>query len=197
MYILNERIRIEVSEPFEWNYGTLYGDIKEVISDEELLIQLDEPIKGRTFTSDLLKVTTRCHGDTFQMFTHDTPITVNGALTHSANKTDFIFVGTLFLRQFKSSKILTGTWLYDNIKEMPVSIWKLNYDCGYEIDVADALMEKGQKPEILDGGEWYMVRFDDMDNWSYSGAEPFGGRTLEEAKAAAEEKLPSKVTWKE
>lgn len=195
MNILNERIRIEVSEPFEWNFGTLYGDIKKIVSDKELLIRLDEPIAGKSFSSDLLKVSTRYQGDTFQSLTISSPMTVNGALTNSANDIDFLLIGTLFLRDFQAIKILTGTWLYDNLKEMPVSIWKLNYDCGYEIDVADELMEKGQKPEIPDGGEWFMIRFDDTAKWTYSGAEPFGGRTLDEAKKTAEDKLPSEVKW--
>src|SRR5690349_4766638 len=152
MDILNQRIRIEVNEPFEWEYGTLYGDIKEIVSDKELLIRLDEPIKGKTFSSDLLKVSTRYRGDTFHSLTFTSPVTVNGALTNSANDADFLLIGTLSLRDFQATRVLTGTWLYDNSKEMPVSIWKLNYDCGYEIDVADELMEKGQKPDIADGG---------------------------------------------
>lgn len=100
MDILNQRIRIEVSEPFEWDFGTLYGDIKEIVSDKELLIRLGEPITGKTFSSDLLKVCTRYQDDSFHSLTFISPVTVTGALTNSANEADFLLIGTLFLRDF-------------------------------------------------------------------------------------------------
>ena len=53
--------------------------------------------------------------------------------------------------------ILKGQWLYDNIAPMPIQIFAINYDYYYEMDKVDGFLEQGDKPELNQKGEQYLL----------------------------------------
>ncbi|MFG2001535.1 hypothetical protein ACGFNU_20535 [Spirillospora sp. NPDC048911] len=96
---------------------------------------------------------------------------------------------------FQNDVVATGTWEYAASVQKPVFIVRLNYDFWYEIAKEDGHLEPDEQPRLNDEGNIYYVSFHGIHRdgtfWPDSG----GNLTIEDAKAAAESKLPSDITW--
>jgi len=87
-------VRIVVSEPFEWTYGNLFGEILSERNGDKLKVRLTQQIKGKSFSSDILLLTPRFKDETFKPLQQYYSVTVNGSLINEqTNEQDFIFVG--------------------------------------------------------------------------------------------------------
>jgi hypothetical protein len=91
----------------------------------------------------------------------------------------------------------SGTWVYDGSVRQPVDVVALPFDFWYEIARADGDTGPDEIPaEMGPDGVLYYVRFRmagnaDEPTWVDSG----GQATLAEAKAVAERRLQSDITW--
>ncbi|MFI0451823.1 hypothetical protein [Actinomadura sp. 6N118] len=78
---------------------------------------------------------------------------------------------------------------------MDVFIVRLNCDFWYEVAKEDGQLEPGEQPRLNDEGASYYVSFHgirgDGSFWPDSG----GHLSIEDAKAAAECKVPSDIKW--
>ena len=93
--------------------------------------------------------------------------------------------------------VAEGTWLYDGTAPTPVLIVRCDWDFWYAIREADGEIETGESPRLNQDGYAYYVRL--APGWSEG--KPFwphgpGYMTVEEAKSAAEEAVPSPVHWR-
>ena len=95
---------------------------------------------------------------------------------------------------FQARLILRGKWLYDNTSRMSVQIFAINYDYFYEMDKQDGFLKQGQKQELNQDGEIYVVVWHENNYFSFSGSVDFGGLTLEDAKKSAE-RVVKKIEW--
>ena len=93
--------------------------------------------------------------------------------------------------------VASGTWIYDNSVEMPVIIVEQNYDFWYELAAADGMLEEGEQPELNEAGLIYYGAFRGEDIGESVWVHTYGDHTIEEAKLAAEARLPSPVSWKQ
>lgn len=89
-------IRIVVSEPFEWTYGNLFGEILSERDGDKLKVRLTHKIKGKSFSSDILLLTSSLMNDTFKRLQQDYSVTVNGSIINEVtNDQDFIIIGNV------------------------------------------------------------------------------------------------------
>lgn len=87
-------VRIVVSEPFEWTYGNLFGEILFERDGDKLKVRLTQQIKGKYFSSDILLLTPRFKNDTFKPLHQYYSVTVKGCLVNEeTNEQDFIIIG--------------------------------------------------------------------------------------------------------
>ncbi|NML21992.1 hypothetical protein HHL16_13970 [Pseudoflavitalea sp. G-6-1-2] len=91
--------------------------------------------------------------------------------------------------------IIAGKWLYDNLTQMPVQIFAINYDHYFEIAKADGLLEKEEEPALNDQGEQYLIAWHGNNFFPINGSISYGGITLEEAKNTAQEKVQHSIEW--
>jgi hypothetical protein len=95
--------------------------------------------------------------------------------------------------------MLNGHWLYDEKVEMPVDIVGIDRDWWFELSKADGMLEDGEAPMPLgDNGLLYYARFRhagevEEPTW----VDTHGCATLAQAMAAAQDKVPTPITWLE
>jgi hypothetical protein len=90
----------------------------------------------------------------------------------------------------------TGSWLYDGAIPTPVLIVRLDYDFWYSIGEADGDLADGDAPDLNPEGHLYYVRT--TPGWSPSQAfwaDSLGFKSLVDAAAAAQDKVPGPITW--
>ena len=89
-------VRIVVEEPFEWNYGNLFGEILHERNGDKLKVRLTQQIKGKSFSSDILLLTPRFKNETFKPLQQYYSVTVNGSLINElTNEQDFIIISNV------------------------------------------------------------------------------------------------------
>jgi hypothetical protein len=91
--------------------------------------------------------------------------------------------------------VAVGTWVYDGAVTMPVRVVRLDRDYWYDVAAADGGLEPGERPDLNADGHRYYVYFRENPE-PHSFPDDGGEHTLEAAKAAAERRLPSPVTWR-
>lgn len=89
--------------------------------------------------------------------------------------------------------IVKGQWLYDGIRPMPVQVFALNYDYYYDLEMG--YHEEGQKPELNNQGEQYVVIWSSSS--FFKNNDPSNGyMNLKEAKEYAES-VVQRIEWQE
>ena len=89
-------VRIVVAEPFEWNYGNLFGEILSDRNGDKLKVRLTQQIKGKSFSSNILLLTPRYKDETFKPLQQYYSVTINGSLINEeTDEQDFIIVGNV------------------------------------------------------------------------------------------------------
>ncbi len=93
--------------------------------------------------------------------------------------------------------VASGSWQYAQTALMPVFVVRLDYDFWYEVARADGTLEEGEVPNLNENGNAYYVAFhrlrDDGSFWPDSGPH----RSLDDAKTAAETRVPSPICWRQ
>ncbi len=96
MTLRGKTVRIIVHEPFEWNYGNLFGTIEDDRGDKTLKVRLTNKIKGEKLTSDLIELKPRYEKETFKPLLQNYSVTVGGALIEDNSENfDYIIIGTV------------------------------------------------------------------------------------------------------
>jgi hypothetical protein len=87
-------VRIVVVEPFEWNYGNLFGTIVKERDGNKLLVRLTKEIKGNKFSSNIIELTPRFSDETFKPLRQYYSVSIIGSLISEQTKEkDFIIIG--------------------------------------------------------------------------------------------------------
>jgi hypothetical protein len=94
--------------------------------------------------------------------------------------------------------VALGEWLYDGTAPTTVSVILLDYDFWHAVGAADDELAPDERPALNSEGHAYYLRL--KPGWTEG--EPFwpdgiGYMTLDEAKRAAEQQVPSKVQWRQ
>lgn len=96
MSLRGKTVRIIVSEPFEWNYGNLFGTIEDDRGGNTLKVRLTNKIKGKKLTSDLIELKPRYEKESFKPLLQNYSVNVGGALIEeNSEKFDYIIMGTV------------------------------------------------------------------------------------------------------
>lgn len=93
--------------------------------------------------------------------------------------------------------VARGTWLYANTRPMPVAIVRVDHDYWYEIAKADNDLEIGQVPTVDEEGHAYYVSYSNIRDGETFLPDSRTHRTFGDAKADAESRAPSAITWLE
>ncbi len=93
----------------------------------------------------------------------------------------------------KYSLELSGEWLYDGIKSMPVRIFKINFDFYYELD--KSFVDESDEPKLNKEGFQYVITWEDNDQFSFISDPSEGELTLNDAISAAELIVQQKIKW--
>ena len=89
--------------------------------------------------------------------------------------------------------VITGQWLYDNVKPMTVQIFALNFDYYFDLDFYDR--DEDEKPELNDQGIQYVAIWKEGN--FFDNPDPSNGFiTLQDAKNYAES-VVKHVAWQE
>ncbi|RZK13022.1 MAG: hypothetical protein EOO43_18310 [Flavobacterium sp.] len=97
-FLKGRTVRINVSEPYEWKHGYLFGTIIYGSSEERIIVKLTKVIKGKKLTSDILKITPRYENETFKSLSHNYSVTVSGSLIkEDSAEFDYILIGSITL----------------------------------------------------------------------------------------------------
>ena len=92
--------------------------------------------------------------------------------------------------------VATGTWVYDQDVMKAVRVVESDRDFWFDVGDADGDLAEGEQPHLNEYGLCYYVLY--REEWKPGG--PFwpdsvGFMSLEQARVAAEAKLPSVVEW--
>ena len=90
--------------------------------------------------------------------------------------------------------VAIGTWLYDGDVPTRVRVVESDVDFWFAIADADRELEDAERPHLNKRGRCYYVLHRDLDPdrfWPDS----IGFLSIEDARAEAEAKVPSKVHW--
>lgn len=102
MSLKGKRVKIIVSEPYEWEYGNLFGTVI-YDDDTKITVKLPEAIKGEKITSNLLELCTRYENETFKPLAQNYSATVGGALIEeNSDEFDYIIIGSVGIIQNQS-----------------------------------------------------------------------------------------------
>ena len=91
--------------------------------------------------------------------------------------------------------VAKGTWLYDGTTLQPVFIVRLNYDFWYELGKDENALEDGEESCLNENGFRYYVSFQGIRVDGSFWPDSLGDMTIEAAKATAQSKVPSAVSW--
>ena len=95
-FLRGRTVRIIVNEPYEWEYGNLFGTIIYDRGGKKIIVKLSKTVKGTKLTSDLLELTPRYENETFKPLTQNYSVTVGGALIKEGlDEFDYILIGTV------------------------------------------------------------------------------------------------------
>jgi hypothetical protein len=96
MSLRGKTVRIIVSEPFDWNFGNLFGTIEDDRGGKMLKVRLTNKIRGFKLTSDLIVLKPRYKKETFKPLLQNYSVTVGGALTKDdSGDFDYLLIGTV------------------------------------------------------------------------------------------------------
>lgn len=96
MSLKGQTVRILVSEPFEWDYGNLFGTIEDDRGGKSLKVRLTKTIKGKKLTSDLIELRPRYENESFKTLNQYYSVTVGGALIkENSDEFDYIIIGSV------------------------------------------------------------------------------------------------------
>jgi hypothetical protein len=85
--------------------------------------------------------------------------------------------------------VASGTWLYNATTFQPVCIIAMAFDYWYSLAEADGQLEPNEEPAALGpAGFLYYASF-------RGGVDSSGFPTVEEAKMAAQERVPTPILW--
>jgi len=91
-------VRINVSEPFEWYHGDLFGTIEEEISDTKLKVRLTKEIDGSKLKSNLIELRIRYEKENFKPLLQNDSVTIGGALIEEISEiSEYIIIGRVTL----------------------------------------------------------------------------------------------------
>ncbi len=91
--MVGRKVKIIVDEPYEWNYGNLFGII-ENIENYSLKVRLTTEIQGDKLTSNLIELKTRYEKETFRPLLENCEVTIGGQLIEdNSNNFDYIIIG--------------------------------------------------------------------------------------------------------
>jgi hypothetical protein len=89
--------------------------------------------------------------------------------------------------------VITGQWLYDNVKPMAVQIFALNFDFYYDLYYSDR--NEDAKPELNEHGFQYVAIW--KEGSFFDNPDPSNGfMTLQDAKDYAES-VVKHIAWQE
>ncbi len=96
MSLRGKTVRIIVSEPFDWNYGNLFGIIEDDRGGKSLEVRLTKEIEGTKLTSNLMELKPRYEKETFTPLLQNYSVTVGGALIEENSEDfDYIIIGSV------------------------------------------------------------------------------------------------------
>lgn len=96
MSLKGQTLRIIVNEPFEWDYGNLFGTIEDDRGGKSLKVRLTKTIKGNKMTSDLIELRPRYEKESFKPLNKYYSVTVGGALIkEDSDEFDYIIIGSV------------------------------------------------------------------------------------------------------
>ena len=90
-----------------------------------------------------------------------------------------------------------GQWYYDNLVLMPVQVFAINYDYGYEMDKADGRLEPGDEKYLNENGEQYVVIWGDKPYYSGSLQTREGGYLTYDEAVAKAESMVGQINWQD
>jgi hypothetical protein len=91
--------------------------------------------------------------------------------------------------------VARGTWLYANTRPMPVAIVRLDHDHWYEIAKENGDLESGDVPNVNAEGHAYYVSYSNIRDGGTFWPDSQTHRSLGDARADAESRAPSPITW--
>ncbi len=96
MSLVGQTVRIIISEPFEWTYGNLFGQITSDRGGDKLIVKLTREIKCNKLTGDIVELTPRYEKERVSVLEKHYSLTVNGTLVTTQGR-EFVFSGTVTL----------------------------------------------------------------------------------------------------
>lgn len=94
MSLVGQTVRIIISEPFEWNYGNLFGQIISDRGGAKLIVKLTREIKCNKLTGDIVELTPRHEKEKVILLEKHYSLIVNGTLVTPQGK-EFVFAGSV------------------------------------------------------------------------------------------------------
>ncbi|MFI6101175.1 hypothetical protein ACIA8G_37000 [Lentzea sp. NPDC051213] len=95
------------------------------------------------------------------------------------------------------SVVARGTWLYAHTRPMPVAIVRLDYDYWYEFAKAANDLEIGDVPRVDAEGHAYYVSYSNVRDGDTFRPDSVTHLSHGDARADAEARAPSLITWLE
>jgi len=93
--LINKKITIQVSEPWDWDKGILTGRITD-FEDDNLIIELTKIFKGDKFQSKKLYVQPRYQGDNIMTLIKEKRLNIGGLLIkENSNEKEYVLIGSL------------------------------------------------------------------------------------------------------
>lgn len=94
MSLVGQTVRIIISEPFEWNYGNLFGQILSDRGGDKLTVKLTREIKCNKLTGDIVELTPRHVNEKLKVLEQHYSLHVNGTLLTPKGR-EFVFAGSV------------------------------------------------------------------------------------------------------
>ena len=94
MSLVGQTVRIIVSEPFEWNYGNLFGQITSDRGGDKLMVKLTQEIKCNKLKGDIVELKPRHANERVVLLEKYYSLTVNGTLVTPQGR-EFVFAGSV------------------------------------------------------------------------------------------------------
>ena len=94
MSLVGQTVRIIVSEPFEWKYGNLFGQITSDRGGDKLMVKLTHEIKCNKLKGDIVELKPRYTNERVILLEKYYSLTVNGTLVTPQGR-EFVFAGSV------------------------------------------------------------------------------------------------------